>query len=341
MFPPSRSRKVKRAMLVGHGPQFSAEPELPPPGYTEKDPETNTKQPEMKKKTTLGDIVTEFGLTATAHGIPNIITYKRWWVKLFWAIVSCGLAAVFGLQGYKLLTEFFTWPYNTKIDVISKSKVDFPAVTVCNMNRMRRSELVGTRFQGLVDIDGGFDVEEEYSWFWDFSSDFYNNWYSDWDWYDEYGGYEAGNSTTPSPDENSTLPAEYSTTLPPTVPPVGRKKRDDDDYGYLYDDYYYGWYGDEYYYADDNWWDADWYDGFEDFNFDEYESWEFEYDDYYDWNVQGESDWHGFYAQSKTDDYSDIAGIANPTVDELRDYGHQAEDLILQCTFDKRGCNHT
>ncbi len=83
------------------------------------------------------------------------------------------------------MTDYFSYPYTTNIDVISKRKVDFPAVTVCNMNPLRRSELVGTRLQGIVEVDGGFNVDGDDAWFWDFSSEFYDTWYDNWTWVEE------------------------------------------------------------------------------------------------------------------------------------------------------------
>ena len=308
-------------------------------------PEENTNE-----GTTIIDIVTEYGDTGTAHGIPRIISSERWWAKIFWLLISCGLAVVFGIQGYGLLTDFFSWPYNTKIDVISKSRVEFPAVTVCNNNRMRRSELVGTRFQGIIDVDGGFDLDSEYSWFFDFSSDFYNDWYSDWDWESlssvpppgrrRRSGSSSSSSDTSSSDTNSsdTSSSDYNSSSD-----TSSSSSDTSSSSYGGSSYYSSsssfysssWWLDSYYTP---WWEASFYDNF-DFDFDAYDSFSFQYDNYYNWDVDGESDWDGFYAQSKTDDYSDIADIANPTREELEVYGHQAEDFILQCTFDKRGCN--
>ncbi|XP_072013236.1 uncharacterized protein [Amphiura filiformis] len=341
-------------MSPGHGSNLS--------GHSEKnqDIENSGGKHEPKKKTTLSDIVNEYGETSTAHGIPRIIAADRWRSKIFWSIISCGLAVLFGYQGYWLLIDFFSWPYTSKIDVISKYKVEFPAVTVCNMNRMRRSELVGTRYQGIIEVDGGFDLTGDYSWFWDFSSDFYNDWYSSWDWESsspigsgglsspigsesqgspigsEGSGSQIGSNSSSSPigseGPSSPIGSEGSSS------PIGsegsivrRRKRgasssinDTDESSSSV-----GTSGSDYSYF----WDSslDWY-----FSSD----WDFSFV-YNDWDVKDENDWEGFYAQSKTDDYSDIADIANPTREELEMYGHQAEDFILQCTFDKRGCNYT
>ena len=373
-------------------------PDTSLPGYYERTPDLPSKIENGKpafeedaepKKSYLVELIQEYADNGTAHGIPRIIGSHYIIAKFFWLILVCGLAAVFIWQGKGLILDFIDAPYNTKIDIITKTLVDFPAVTVCNMNRMRRSELVGTRFQGIVDVDGGFDLENEYSWFFDFSSDFYNDWYSDFAWSSSPGGggggggpssssfggspssggggggrrRRAGSSSSSSVAASSSSSYGYGGSSSyggyggsssyggyggssSYYGGYGGSSSYYGGYGYYGSSsyYYYGgyYYGGGYYYSSSTpWWVNSWADDFGAWDFNAFDSFVFEYDDYYDWNVDGESDWGGFYAQSKSDDFSDIADIANPTREELRDYGHQADDFILQCTFDKRKCNTT
>ena len=71
-----------------------------------------------------------------------------------------------------------------------RNKVDFPAVTLCNINMLKKSKVRDDpRYVGLADIDDEIQVEIEkllggnresyYQW---------QGWY-DYDWYDYYGGY--------------------------------------------------------------------------------------------------------------------------------------------------------
>ena len=46
----------------------------------------------------------------------------------------------------------------------------------------------------------------------------------------------------------------------------------------------------------------------------------------------------GFISNSFTDDYSDISDISTASKEEIDELGHQKEDFVLQCTFDKRRC---
>ncbi|XP_078661850.1 uncharacterized protein LOC144905918 [Branchiostoma floridae x Branchiostoma belcheri] len=55
--------------------------------------------------------------------------------------------------------------------------------------------------------------------------------------------------------------------------------------------------------------------------------------------VGGDNDWAGFLLSSNTDDYTDITDFSMATREEIAEMGHQKEDLILQCTFDKERCS--
>ncbi|XP_019629867.1 PREDICTED: uncharacterized protein LOC109474096 [Branchiostoma belcheri] len=55
--------------------------------------------------------------------------------------------------------------------------------------------------------------------------------------------------------------------------------------------------------------------------------------------VAGENDWGEFLLSSNTDDYTDITDFSMATREEIAEMGHQKEDLILQCTFDKERCS--
>ncbi|XP_070554900.1 degenerin unc-8-like [Ptychodera flava] len=57
--------------------------------------------------------------------------------------------------------------------------------------------------------------------------------------------------------------------------------------------------------------------------------------------VKGEvpPDWYGFKTFSSTPDYSDLRRVLKLTREEIAIYGHQAEDFILQCTYDEKSCS--
>ncbi|XP_070558969.1 amiloride-sensitive sodium channel subunit gamma-like [Ptychodera flava] len=407
----------------------------PPPSYSAEPLSCD----ETPKKEKYGDVIQQFADNTTAHGIPRIVNSKYAWAKVLWFLIVGSSTGVFVWQASKLVTEYFSWPVDVSIDVISKKDVAFPAVTVCNMNRIRRSEMEGTRFEGILDIDGGAGSNIwDYGGFeWYFYSDMYSDGssatsepatgapsssaggvgrrrrraadnvdnqepsldefhpesdqarplqrenlgndshhpkdspkrkskhkhgkkmhHSEVDFEPEYPDHEDYPGPREKPASRQRHPIDrkkYADAVHKLLAPeiqaknekrrrrleemkqkiehlkaegklpqkMKRKKRaassssSSQSYSWSLD---YSWF-------DDFDWDFDMSD--------------FEYYDYGWDGVTGEDDWAGFYANSKMEDFSDLADVANPTDDELKDMGHQAVDLILQCTFDKRPCNYT
>ncbi|XP_041464490.1 degenerin deg-1-like [Lytechinus variegatus] len=346
-------------------------------------------------------VLLNYSDVTTAHGIPRIITSKSMTSRFFWSFATLVALAAFLWQGSLLLHDFRGHPYTTQIDVVTRTELQFPAVTVCNMNKMRRSALVNTRFESLILADGGATGgDADYSWWFEWSSEWYRKYEEE-----ESQGQEEGEvkaegelengeeerelgsaivtetvtledsfniaeltNTTYIPneshetvkpsqdhltDEETTLePSFVETEIPsffepessgtePEGQPMKRRRRSslrlipDPVTGELSqrptvrqkretEDTSMENFNERY-----DWWEDDWED--EDFDYQEYE-WK---------DVANDNDWEGFYRQSTADDFSDLLEVINPSKEELKLLGHQAEDFILQCTFDRRQCNYT
>ena len=225
-----------------------------------------TQGPQKVETQTVRGLFKSFSETTTIHGVSRLSNSNSKLTSVYWLIIILTATGVSTFFAAKVVLHYLHGPYTNRIDIVTSYDIAFPAVTVCNMNRLRRSKLAGTRFQELVTIDGDLELKE-YEWF------FYNS---------ELGGSSESN---------------------PGSPPTRRKRDVDDDH------------------EEDE-------PSFSDF----YDFWE---------NIQDENNWHEFYKYSKLDDFSDIIYVVQPTKEEYKEYGHQAEDFILQCTFDKRKCNFT
>ena len=57
--------------------------------------------------------------------------------------------------------------------------------------------------------------------------------------------------------------------------------------------------------------------------------------------VKGENppDWNSFLSFSSRPDFSDLADVLILDDEEIAEYGHQMDDMILQCTFNELECN--
>ena len=57
------------------------------------------------------------------------------------------------------------------------------------------------------------------------------------------------------------------------------------------------------------------------------------------YHVDDEHDYKNFFRFAKTSDYSDLQDILRPNQTEYDVLGHQLDDLIVQCSFDRENCN--
>lgn len=89
-------------------------------------------------------ILDEFIGNTTTHGLPRIISNQySILIRVFWSLVTLTFFAVLCFQGTSLVIDYFKRPLSTKLTIVTQSKLDFPAVTICNLNMMRKSMLWG------------------------------------------------------------------------------------------------------------------------------------------------------------------------------------------------------
>ncbi|PIK40684.1 putative acid-sensing ion channel 1-like [Apostichopus japonicus] len=111
-------------------------------------------------KKSVKEIIERFAGETTAHGIPHIIERPKLISKIFWFTLVAAAFAVFCWQTRKLLQNVYT--SNTKIELINSQSVAFPAVTVCNLNKLKRSKLGNsTRWKEIVTIENRLDILQE------------------------------------------------------------------------------------------------------------------------------------------------------------------------------------
>ena len=325
------------------------------------------------ERDTVKKALDDFANDTTLHGLRYIANSSHILLKLCWLVISITFSVLFIIQTLAVINDYRAYPYSTKIDLISRPSLNFPSVTVCNSNRMRRSQLADTRFEGLIEIDGGTSgADYDYSWW--FSSGFWNAFSSS----QALASSANTDSASDSAAANSTSASEPSATGSPASETSssstggGRRKRRSVNTGpklslkelMLLDraldpmgpkaavrgpDGHPQPQRSRHNRGTSRGQPATLSrrersalsSGFLDMFswFDQYQDSDFiYYDDGWD-VITSENDWVGFYQHSLADDYSDLIDVINPTSDELAEYGHQLEDFVLQCTFDRRQCN--
>ncbi|XP_013421470.1 degenerin deg-1-like [Lingula anatina] len=101
----------------------------------------------------VGEIWTEALENTTAHGLGNVLRYRNsksrriMWILLFLA----GLGALIYFVS-QLAVKYFEWPTETDVTVELEPRLDFPAVTICNENPVKRSQIAASSSSSLNNL---------------------------------------------------------------------------------------------------------------------------------------------------------------------------------------------
>nr|XP_014699666.2 acid-sensing ion channel 5 [Equus asinus] len=79
----------------------------------------------------------DFAISTSFHGVHNVVRNRSKIRKVIWLLVVLGSVLLVVWQIYSRLVNYFTWPTTTSIEVQYVEKIEFPAVTFCNLNRFQ------------------------------------------------------------------------------------------------------------------------------------------------------------------------------------------------------------
>ncbi|XP_075439642.1 epithelial sodium channel subunit alpha-like [Ascaphus truei] len=104
-----------------------------------------------QQKTSLRAICTRTLRHTSAHGVPNIIRSRGQWRSCCWAafvllVLSCML-----WQCSQLASTYLHHPTQEKVTLVNSARLPFPAITFCNLNRARMSQLNSSKYHYLTD----------------------------------------------------------------------------------------------------------------------------------------------------------------------------------------------
>ncbi|XP_065836422.1 amiloride-sensitive sodium channel subunit gamma-like isoform X2 [Oscarella lobularis] len=95
-----------------------------------------------------------FFRNSAIDGLPKIADRsKPLGLRVMWAFVCLGALVVTVVQLATLIRRYFDYPVNVHIDYNFSKTLDFPSVTICNLNSVRNSMIRNTRFE-LLENDG-------------------------------------------------------------------------------------------------------------------------------------------------------------------------------------------
>ncbi|XP_022106897.1 degenerin mec-10-like [Acanthaster planci] len=107
-----------------------------------------------QKETFLGALNTLLE-TSSAHGLPNIHRSKSFLSKAAWTLLFFAGVTALTIQVISLVTTYLKFEYTVSLDVRFDRSLNFPAVTVCNINPVRKSKLerASDGFRELFDVN--------------------------------------------------------------------------------------------------------------------------------------------------------------------------------------------
>ncbi|XP_078617329.1 epithelial sodium channel subunit alpha-like [Branchiostoma floridae x Branchiostoma japonicum] len=96
----------------------------------------------------------EFADTTTTHGFPRAVGSASVVKKICWSVCFAASLAYFLYQANTLFNKYFAYPVATDVSV-RFATIDFPAVTICNLNPIRLSKLktAGGAFSNYIVSD--------------------------------------------------------------------------------------------------------------------------------------------------------------------------------------------
>ncbi|XP_070539351.1 uncharacterized protein [Ptychodera flava] len=115
--------------------------------------DTNSDTEEESKSSNLGKIVKDFASSTTAHGVSLIVLSDNWTGKLSWTLILVAALIAFTTQTLLLVLQYIEFNVNTKVELVSDSMRPFPAVTLCNTNKLRRSAVLESEYRELLIVD--------------------------------------------------------------------------------------------------------------------------------------------------------------------------------------------
>ncbi|GFN93980.1 acid-sensing ion channel 5 [Plakobranchus ocellatus] len=101
-----------------------------------------------RKHRTAKNFIHEFTQSTSMHGVQHIMRHRSVWRRMVWSVLVIGFVAWAAHNVYQIISDYKSNPVQTSVSSEYQSKLNFPAVTVCNLNRIKLSKAP----QSLVQI---------------------------------------------------------------------------------------------------------------------------------------------------------------------------------------------
>ena len=88
--------------------------------------------------------------SSTLHGLQYVFTSRTVVRRILWALFLVAAIVWFSFQSSKLLKKYFSYPATTKASLVYEGSPEFPAVSICNFNRFKKSVIMAKGYDQLL-----------------------------------------------------------------------------------------------------------------------------------------------------------------------------------------------
>ena len=88
--------------------------------------------------------------SSTLHGLQYVFTSQTLVRRILWALFLVAAIVWFSFQSSKLLRKYFSHPVSTKVSQVYEGSPNFPAVSICNFNRFKKSVIMAKGYDQLL-----------------------------------------------------------------------------------------------------------------------------------------------------------------------------------------------
>ena len=108
----------------------------------------------LQKKRKSGAVgkLREFCSETTAHGFGRLASASSAIERLLWLVCLLAALTYTIVQGYSLVSEFYSFPVDVKVEMKHVEDLEFPAIVVCNMNALRKQALNEVVKEGQITV---------------------------------------------------------------------------------------------------------------------------------------------------------------------------------------------
>nr|XP_006820069.1 PREDICTED: uncharacterized protein LOC100370225 [Saccoglossus kowalevskii] len=98
-------------------------------------------------------LVKDFALRTTSHGVARIAASNTRFRRTAWMVVVLGAFIGYSLHVGSLIARYLQYDVAVKMEVVSGDSITFPAVTVCNSNKLRLSAILNSTYKDLAKVN--------------------------------------------------------------------------------------------------------------------------------------------------------------------------------------------